>query len=281
MPGVLIAILLLPFYPILDNVLPGKNPCSDSDVMYTVQSGDNLYRIADSFGNTQFWESIYIANADLVNNPHLIYPGQEIRIPQNVAGFKDSELTLSEVLENPFCNIAEVPISNVNEIHLQRYQLESLFNLIESDTVAENQDKKVKVEDELSKEELAEFRGAFNALMEQEKKSEEEKVDAEQEIFRELDGMVHDETRSKFGRDFYDIFYRHWQSPPQASNYSIRIIEQPAPSLGSIIIVRVNDDETFKIRLQPKYDFVEEAGKSAVRATYVHLRDNKSEVTIY
>jgi curli production assembly/transport component CsgE len=263
-----------------ENKFSGTNSCSASDETYLVQEGDNLYRIAASFGDTRFWESIYIANADLVDNPHIIFPGQEIRIPQNVAGFRNSDLSLNEVLENPFCNISGVPVSNINEIHLQRYQLQGLINLVESKSIEDKQAEE-SPDGEVSSEELAAFREAFNALVETEERKEEEQRVNEKNIFLELDGMVHDETRSKFGRDFYDIFYTYWQSPPNANNYSIRIQEQPAPSLGSIIIVKVNDDETFKVRLQPKYEFIEEAGKHAVRTTYAYLQDNNHEVKIY
>lgn len=255
--------------------------CSDSDVLYTVQPGDNLHRIAGRFGDNRFWESIYIANADRVNNPHLIFPGQKIRIPKNVANYKESDLDLAEVLENPFCKVSEVPIADVNESYLRRYQLSSLLDLVALETISEAETDSTE-NDALNDEEMAAFREAFNALADKKKNEERAKAEnSEKAMFVELDGMVHDETRSKFGRDFYDIFYRHWQSPPEASNYSIRIMEQPAPSLGSIIIVKVNDEETFKVRLQPKYEFIEEASKYAVRTTYVYLRDNNYEVTIY
>lgn len=280
--GVILIALFMPLHLDLDENLRQTERCSDSDVQYTVRLGDNLYSIASQFGDNRFWESIYIANADQVNNPHLIFPGQKIRIPQNVANYKEANLNIAEVLENPFCKVSEVPIAKVNESHLRRYRVSTLMDLAALESIAETESSSADSSEVVNEEEMAAFREAFNALME-EKKSEEQKKskNTEQAMFRELDGMVHDETRSKFGRDFYDIFYRHWQSPPEASNYSIRIMEQPAPSLGSIIIVKVNDEETFKVRLQPKYDFVEEASKYAVRTTYAYLRDNKNEVIIY
>lgn len=280
--GVIFIALFMPLNLDLNENLRQAERCSDSDVQYTVQPDDNLYRIATQFGDSRFWESIYIANADQVNNPHLIFPGQIIRIPQNVANYKEANLNIAEVLENPFCKVSEVPIAKVNESHLRRYRVSTLMDLAALESIEETESSSADSSEVVNEEEMAAFREAFNSLME-EKKSEEQKRsnNTEQAMSRELDGMVHDETRSKFGRDFYDIFYRHWQSPPEASNYSIRIMEQPAPSLGSIIIVKVNDDETFKVRLQPKYDFVEDASKYAVRTTYAYIRDKKNEVIIY
>ncbi len=46
---------------------------------YTVQSGDNLSKIAGKYGTT--WQAIFEANRDQISNPDLIQPGQELKIP--------------------------------------------------------------------------------------------------------------------------------------------------------------------------------------------------------
>ncbi|MBX3293898.1 MAG: LysM peptidoglycan-binding domain-containing protein [Acidobacteria bacterium] len=46
---------------------------------YTVVSGDNLSKIAAKYGIT--WKEIFDANRDILNNPDLIHPGQELKIP--------------------------------------------------------------------------------------------------------------------------------------------------------------------------------------------------------
>ncbi|MDP3046188.1 MAG: LysM peptidoglycan-binding domain-containing protein [Chloroflexota bacterium] len=49
---------------------------------YTVQSGDSLSAIALSvYGDAGRWPEIFEANKDLISNPNLIHPGQELRIP--------------------------------------------------------------------------------------------------------------------------------------------------------------------------------------------------------
>ena len=138
--------------------------------------------------------------------------------------------------------------------------------------------------DDIEDETLAAFREAFEELVrkeEEERRREERQASSERQMFVEIDGMIHDETRSKLGRDFYDIFYTSWQSPPNASNYSIRITEQPAPSMGTVIAVQVNNTETFRSRLQPRHDAIEEAGMFAVRRTYMFLQQNQQQFMIY
>ena len=50
---------------------------------YVVVSGDSLSRIAKhQYGDAQKWSRIYEANRNIIKDPDLIYPGQELRIPE-------------------------------------------------------------------------------------------------------------------------------------------------------------------------------------------------------
>ncbi len=46
---------------------------------YTVESGDNLSKIGAKYGIT--WKAIYDANRDIIKDPDMIHPGQELKIP--------------------------------------------------------------------------------------------------------------------------------------------------------------------------------------------------------
>ena len=46
---------------------------------YTVVSGDNLTKIGAKYGVT--WQQIFEANKDILTDPDLIQPGQELKIP--------------------------------------------------------------------------------------------------------------------------------------------------------------------------------------------------------
>jgi len=262
-----------------DDPVDETSRCSDQDIIYTVQEGDNLHNISGSYGSFLFWESIYIANADRVTNPDLIYPGQEIKIPYNVANYSESSYSLSRVLNNPFCRITELPYANVQERFLSRYNLSFLESVAETEREFDREKaslEKVKQE----REEVSGEREEEERVVTQNHQGAEQRA-SERQLMLEIDGMVHDETRSKVGRDFYDVFYTYWQSPPQASNFTIRISEQPSPNLGTTIYVEVNHTETFRMRLQPRYEMIQEAGKHAVRQTYSHLQNNQQETMIY
>ena len=92
-------------------------------------------------------------------------------------------------------------------------------------------------------------------------------VEAEGRLLPEsygISGLVVDETRTTIGRDFYDVFYEAWSAPEGSVNYTVVVEEQPVPSLGTRIIVRINDEVAFDTRLQPRYELIREAALAAV-----------------
>ena len=49
---------------------------------YVVVEGDSLSKIAKrEYGDANKWRTIYEANKDLIKDPDLIYPGQELKVP--------------------------------------------------------------------------------------------------------------------------------------------------------------------------------------------------------
>jgi len=54
---------------------------------YTVQQGDTLSAIAKrEYGDAGKWKQIYEANREQIDDPDLIHPGQELRIPGESGG---------------------------------------------------------------------------------------------------------------------------------------------------------------------------------------------------
>jgi nucleoid-associated protein YgaU len=62
---------------------PETVPSVTTGRTYVVVSGDSLSKIAKhEYGDAQKWTKIYEANRNLIKDPDLIYPGQELRIPK-------------------------------------------------------------------------------------------------------------------------------------------------------------------------------------------------------
>lgn len=262
--------------------------CSQEPVMHNVSWGEYLGNIGQQYGSVFFWEAIYIYNAHQVTNPNFIFEGQKLLIPNRIAYFKSSDEELENVINDPFCAQANIPFSDVDTSYLTLYDTTRLQDFEKSADSTKSL-ATIKTDTTQTDSVMAAFREAFESVVQEHQPADDDTVsqnetaqrNSERQLMLEIDGMVHDETRSKAGRDFYDVFYTYWQNPPEASNFSIRIYEQPSPSLGTIIYVQVNDVETFRMRLQPRYDIIEEAAQFAVRQTYRQLQSGLSEIQIY
>jgi curli production assembly/transport component CsgE len=91
----------------------------------------------------------------------------------------------------------------------------------------------------------------------------------------EIDGLIVDETRTRMGSDFYDLFYTNWEAPPEARNFTIVIMEQPAPQMGTRMTLKVNDQEVAQFMLQPRYEIIEELALQSVQFLRQHLSERE------
>lgn len=87
----------------------------------------------------------------------------------------------------------------------------------------------------------------------------------------EIDGLIVDETVTKAGRDFYQLFYSQWEAPPNARNFTIRISEKPSIGIATVVLVDINDSRVIETPLQPRYDIIESIAQQAARSIYDYL----------
>lgn len=104
--------------------------------------------------------------------------------------------------------------------------------------------------------------------------NEQTKSDADIEI----DGLLFDETKTKSGRDFYDLFYSQWEAPEGAKNYSIVLTEKPYRLSTTLIEIGINETTVFQSLLQPKAELIEQLALEAVIQTQLYLA-NIEELT--
>lgn len=102
------------------------------------------------------------------------------------------------------------------------------------------------------------LRKTLNGIIESKKKPVQDVLQLE------IDGLIVDQTITKVGKDFYDIFYTKWDAPKVAKNFTIVIKEMPIPGIGTQVSILINDDEIFKQRIQPRYDIIEAMADYAI-----------------
>ena len=87
----------------------------------------------------------------------------------------------------------------------------------------------------------------------------------------EIDGLILDETRTKVGRDFYELFFNKWIPPTGAKDFLITIKELPSRGIGARVSIEVNNNVVLSRFLQPRGDLVEEQALVSIRAIRRHL----------
>ncbi len=128
----------------------------------------------------------------------------------------------------------------------------------------------------IDKELLEKFREAFNKVVKNEaEKRQQATASKDPELI--LNGFVLNETLTRMGNNFYNLFYQYWQ-PPDSINYYYNIVvsEKPAPGIGSLLNININNKTVVKSRLQPKYSYLEALSKQAVRRIHQILQQKAS-----
>jgi hypothetical protein len=87
-----------------------------------------------------------------------------------------------------------------------------------------------------------------------------------------LGGIVVDETFSVIGRDFYDTFYRRWEDPDDAANFTISIRERPQPRRSTQVSVTVEERVVFRSQLRPRPRTIQRAAQQAVARATLYLK---------
>jgi curli production assembly/transport component CsgE len=87
----------------------------------------------------------------------------------------------------------------------------------------------------------------------------------------EIDGLLVDDTKTKAGKDFYDLFYSKWEAPENAKDYTITISEKPFRLTSTIITVSINDNYVYQSFLQPRLDIIEATTEDAILYTQSYL----------
>ena len=73
----------------------------------------------------------------------------------------------------------------------------------------------------------------------------------------EISEMIFDETITKVGRDFYEIFFNNWSNPTTITDFSITIKEMPMPGIGTQITVLMDEFEILKQFIRPNQEMIE------------------------
>lgn len=86
----------------------------------------------------------------------------------------------------------------------------------------------------------------------------------EDDIF-ELKGLTIDETKTKVGKDFYDIFYLEYSKLPEKFGNAVTIAELPSVGRSTQISIAIEDKTIYSFMSNPSDDFLKEQANLTMR----------------
>lgn len=92
-------------------------------------------------------------------------------------------------------------------------------------------------------------------------------------------GLLLDETRTRAGRDFYEMFYTKWQELNIITDQNIQISEVFVRGRSTRVSIAINDQLLFVSGLQPRYDIIESRVSAALPrvASYIERQKNLNQ----
>ena len=97
-------------------------------------------------------------------------------------------------------------------------------------------------------------------------------------------GIVADETKTKFGKDFYDFFYFYYTYNKVNGDKVVKIDEMRSFRRNTKITISIEEEVVFEFFTRPDIEFLEEMSKTAIRQVFKHfqkLKKEKSYITQY
>lgn len=83
-------------------------------------------------------------------------------------------------------------------------------------------------------------------------------VRAEEDAVYELKGLTIDETKTKVGKDFYDMFYLQYSQLPDKSSSAVTISELPLRGTSGQINIQIDDKVIYSFMTNPGEDYLKE-----------------------
>lgn len=88
----------------------------------------------------------------------------------------------------------------------------------------------------------------------------------------EIGQLIIDNTFSKAGNDFQQLFNTRWNWPVEkAEQFIITISEKPSFVNSTIVEISINELKVFESFLQPRYDILEETTAQAIDITLQYI----------
>ena len=92
-----------------------------------------------------------------------------------------------------------------------------------------------------------------------------------------MTGIVSDETKTRTGKDFYDLYYNLYNDKKINSRKIVSIGEEYSFARNTKIIITIDNETVYEFLARPDEDFLEAMAERSVYATLLYLKNLEKE----
>ncbi len=88
-----------------------------------------------------------------------------------------------------------------------------------------------------------------------------------------MTGIISDETKTKVGKDFYDLYYYLYHDYQISAKKIVVLTEEFSFARNTKIIVGIENEIIFEFLTRPDEEYLTQMAEQAIYATYLHLKN--------
>ncbi|KQQ87022.1 CsgE family curli-type amyloid fiber assembly protein [Massilia sp. Leaf139] len=96
-----------------------------------------------------------------------------------------------------------------------------------------------------------------------------------------FDGIVIDQTITRAGKDFYQLFSASWFDQPLAERYTVSVRELPSARFGSQIIVTFGNRRIYQGQISPNRNQNKRVSETAVEIAYKAVTEGEMQRLLF
>jgi curli production assembly/transport component CsgE len=100
-------------------------------------------------------------------------------------------------------------------------------------------------------------------------------------VLDQFDGIVIDQTITRAGKEFYQIFSTNWHDQPLSERYTISVKEQPSARLGSQVYIVFGNRRIFQVQISPNRSQIKAASDAAVEIAYKAVTEGEMQRLLF
>ncbi|WP_370632517.1 CsgE family curli-type amyloid fiber assembly protein [Flavobacterium sp. CHNK8] len=89
----------------------------------------------------------------------------------------------------------------------------------------------------------------------------------------EIIGIISNETKTKVGKDFYDLYFYLYNEYKINAKKIVFLTEEFSFGRNTKIVITIENDIIYEFLARPDEEYLNEMGEQAIYATYLHLKN--------